>query len=112
MFADYAQADISAKTGDGLEELCGAIRKMFTFDAGRNVGREDELVISGIRQQTALANAAVSVRAALDTIDAGLTEDLVSVDLQAAYTFLGEITGESLDEDIIDRIFSEFCLGK
>ena len=108
MFFDYAQADISAVTGDGLEELCATIREMFTGD----FGRVDELVISGIRQQAALISAAASLGAALETIELGLTEDLVSVDLQAAYAHLGEITGESLGEDVIDRIFSEFCLGK
>lgn len=108
MFFDYAQADISAMTGDGLWELCDTIRKMFVGD----FGREDELVIFGMRQQAALDAAAERIRSALDTIEAGFTEDLVSVDLQAAYAHLGEITGETLGEDVIDRIFSEFCLGK
>ena len=46
------------------------------------------------------------------TIETRMPEDFISMDLQDALRYLGEITGESVDEEIIDRIFSRFCLGK
>ena len=49
---------------------------------------------------------------AIDTINMRMPEDLVSIDLKQAYDNLGEITGDSIEEDLLDKIFSQFCLGK
>ena len=69
-------------------------------------------MIHNIRHKTALFHAAESIKKAIDAIDNGIPEDLVSIDLQDAYGFFSEITGDSIEEDLIDRIFSQFCLGK
>jgi len=72
----------------------------------------DQLCIQNIRQKQALSEAAESINMALDTIEAGLPEDLAAIDLRQCYEALGRITGEALEDDLIDKIFSEFCLGK
>ncbi|MDE6357499.1 MAG: tRNA uridine-5-carboxymethylaminomethyl(34) synthesis GTPase MnmE, partial [Eubacteriales bacterium] len=69
-------------------------------------------LISNERNKNSLYNAIKSLENVLNTIETKMPEDFISMDLIEAYRYLGEITGESLDEDIIDKIFSEFCLGK
>ena len=64
------------------------------------------------RETDALRRAAEHLAAAGETLAAGMGTDFVSIDLRAAYEILGEILGETADTDLIDRIFSEFCIGK
>lgn len=59
-----------------------------------------------------LAKADGALSRALMTIESGMPEDFISMDLQDALSALGEITGDSVDDEIIDRIFTRFCLGK
>ncbi|MDE6182425.1 MAG: tRNA uridine-5-carboxymethylaminomethyl(34) synthesis GTPase MnmE, partial [Eubacteriales bacterium] len=71
-----------------------------------------DALISNERNKNSLYNAIKSLENVLTTIETQMPEDFISMDLIEAYRYLGEITGESLDEDVIDKIFSEFCLGK
>ena len=64
------------------------------------------------REVEALGRAAAFLDEAMYTLAADMGTDFVSIDLRAAYEALGEILGETVDTDLIDRIFSEFCLGK
>jgi len=48
----------------------------------------------------------------INTIDCGISEDLYTIDLMDAYASLGRITGESVEDDLVDKIFSDFCMGK
>ncbi len=109
--ADVETLPISAKQKTGLDALYEKIRTLF-FGGELSEDGTNEILISGIRQKEALLNAHQSLRDAVATIESGFSEDLAAIDLQSAYAYLGEITGESLDEDVIDKIFSEFCLGK
>lgn len=101
--------EISAKTGEGLDRLKDRIKEMFF--AG-DIDYENTEVVSSVRHKAALENALVSLKRALETAAARLPEDFISIDLTDAYNYLGEITGDSVDEDLLDKIFSEFCLGK
>ena len=65
-----------------------------------------------MRQKASLIEAEHSLRQVLDSIENQMPEDFYSIDLMNAYEELGRITGESVDEDLIDTIFREFCMGK
>lgn len=99
----------STLTGVGLDVLEQTIAELVL--AGKTVNRESVLVTSA-RHQEALRRAADSLHAALSPLEQGLPLDFVSIDLRAAYSALGEITGETASDDLLDRIFSEFCIGK
>ena len=73
---------------------------------------DDECVISSERHKQALISAAESLRRVQESIEAGMSEDFYTIDLTAAYETLGTILGEEPDEDVINAIFAEFCLGK
>ncbi len=101
--------EISAKTQMGMDKLFHTIKELFVSG---NINVNDDVMISNVRHKTCLMNTQSSLKIVLNTIDAGLPEDFISVDLQQAYAHLGEIIGESMDEDVIDKIFADFCLGK
>jgi tRNA modification GTPase len=79
--------------------------------AGRQLYSESVLVTS-TRHQEALRRSAEHVNAALNSLALELPLDFVSIDLRAAYDSLGEVTGETASDDLLDKIFSEFCIGK
>ena len=68
--------------------------------------------MTSARHQDALCRACQSLEAAVEALKAGTPQDLVSIDIREARSALGEITGRTVDEQIIDRIFENFCLGK
>jgi tRNA modification GTPase len=106
-FIPYPVVRISAKEGSGLAEL----KECMEQSAG--ILRAAEL--SGLinaRQQAALSQAAAALRAAISAYQADIPADLFSVDIEAARLALGEITGSAASEDIINRVFERFCLGK
>lgn len=100
---------ISARNGEGLEELSDLIESMFLSG---EVSFNDQVYLTNIRHQAAMQNAKESLQMVLKSIDAGLPEDFYSIDLMDAYESLGEIIGESVGEDLVDEIFSKFCMGK
>lgn len=100
---------ISVKTEAGIEELYKTIEQMF-FQ--KEISCNDEYYITGERQKQALLAADMAMEQVLLGIEEGLPEDLYSIDLMQGYESLGKITGESVDEDLINTIFREFCMGK
>jgi tRNA modification GTPase len=100
---------ISALTGKGLPLLENAMVE--TIFSGE-VQTSDVPVISNPRHCEILNRALVHVTAAQSGYQASLGADLIAVDLTAAVSALGEITGETVGEDVLDAIFSNFCLGK
>ena len=99
---------ISAREEQGLSALAAAIGDF----AGTGSGLEEGSFVSDERSAALLRAADAQLAAALKTIGAGLSVDFISIDLRAAWEKLGEITGETVGEDIIDEIFSKFCIGK
>jgi len=93
----------------GIEELEDAIRNMF-YDGDINI--DSEMVINNIRHKNQLELASINIKSVLDDLKRGVPLDCLEVDLRSCWENLGEITGESLNEDILDKIFSEFCIGK
>ncbi|MCL2865218.1 MAG: tRNA uridine-5-carboxymethylaminomethyl(34) synthesis GTPase MnmE [Lachnospiraceae bacterium] len=101
--------EISAKEEQGIQEVIDVLHEMFLQG---KVTWNDEMYMGGLRQKHALSEALNSLNKVLESIDAKMPEDFLSIDLMAAYEFLGEITGETVGEDLIHEIFSKFCMGK
>lgn len=100
--------DISAFTGEGINNLKSTIKQLFF----KGEISTDSAMITNIRHKQALLRAKESCKAALETLKDTLAIDLASIDVRNAWFSLGEITGETVEEDIVDKIFSEFCIGK
>ena len=106
------QADIisfSALTGDGTEQLKNKIEHMF-FKGDLEL--DEDICVTSMRHRAALQEAAASLRLVLESIDNEMPEDFYSIDLMGACEALGQITGESAGEDLVNEIFSRFCMGK
>ncbi|MCR4648905.1 MAG: tRNA uridine-5-carboxymethylaminomethyl(34) synthesis GTPase MnmE [Lachnospiraceae bacterium] len=99
----------SAKTGEGKEELFNTIKELF-FEG--QLSFNDEIMVSNLRQKNNLVDADASICKVLESIENGMPEDFLSIDLMSAYASLGEIIGEEVNDDLVDKIFSEFCMGK
>jgi tRNA modification GTPase len=99
----------STKTGDGKDELVDVITKMFF--RGELAGAED-FYVSSERDKLELDSAVHSLQYVCQSIDDGMSEDFYTVDLMDAYSALGRILGEAVDEDLVNRIFADFCMGK
>ena len=100
---------ISAKTGEGVEELTKRLKDMFL---GGQIEIDNSVVISNVRHKNSLYMAKDNLLNALNAIEMKIPVDFISMDLKEAYDHFGEITGDSIEEDLLDKIFSEFCLGK
>jgi tRNA modification GTPase len=103
------QIRISALTGEGLADLEQRIVELI-FSGG--VVTSDTPLVTNPRHKQALLEALDHVKAASHTADTGLPIDLLAIDVTAAVDALGEITGETATEDLLEVIFSEFCVGK
>jgi tRNA modification GTPase len=99
----------STLTGQGLPALEEAVADLVL--AGKTL-QSSSVLVTSVRHQEALRRAAEHLRVSYLPLQQGMPLDFVSIDLRAAYDTLGEITGETASDDLLDRIFSEFCIGK
>lgn len=99
--------NISVETGAGIEELKEKIKEIVC-----NFSSEDTEFITNKRQQDCLYKCRESLTQALEAAKAGELQDLISIDLKSALLFLDEITGEVITDEILENIFSHFCIGK
>ncbi len=95
--------------GSGLEELERSICNLF-FE-GKLVFN-DEVILTNLRHKSHIKNALDSLYMVKKSIEDGMAEDFLSIDLTDAYTSLGFIIGEEVEEDVVNEIFSKFCMGK
>ena len=101
--------EISAKYVDGKEELYNILNdKFFSGQLQYN----DELYITNSRHKDELIKTRESLSKVIESIDMGMEEDFFSIDLLDAYEHLGMILGETMRDDLADKIFAEFCMGK
>ncbi len=105
----YPVIEFSALTGEGFDKLKETISKMFYSGIGTD---SDEVVITNIRHRQCLEESKNSLLNVKDSVDNGMEEDFLSIDLMDAYASLGKIIGEDIDDDLAEEIFSKFCLGK
>jgi len=108
-YLDKPILSISAKNNTGIHTLENLIEEMFF--SGK-LSFNDEVYITNIRQKNALAEARSSLQMVLQSIDDGMPEDFFTIDMMNAYETLGTIIGESVGEDLVNEIFSKFCMGK
>ena len=100
---------ISAKEESGIHELEETLKNMFFHG---EISFNDEVYITNIRHKTAIKDAYDSLQKVIISIDNDMPEDFYSIDLLDAYESLGSITGETIGEDLVNEIFSKFCMGK
>ena len=106
---DVPVIEISALEETGIEKLEECMKEMF-FQG--DISFNDEVYITNIRHKAALEEAKRSLDMVEQSIEDNMPEDFFSIDLLGAYEALGSITGESLGEDLVNEIFSKFCMGK
>ena len=100
---------ISAKEKEGLDAFTSLIKEKF-FSG--QISFDDEVTISSLRQKEALSSALQSMKMVQQSLEDDMPEDFYSIDLMNAYACLGEIIGEEVGEDLVNEIFSKFCMGK
>ena len=100
--------ELSSKTGEGLDNLAQAVAELFPRDAGSGYGE----LLTNARQAQAAQRALEGVRRAREALELGVTPDALLTDVEEALSALGELTGQSVREDVTARIFQRFCVGK
>lgn len=108
-FAAHPVIVFSVKEEQGLDEMENKIKEMFYKGS---LDFNDQVYITNLRHKHALEEARASLNMVLDSIENGLPEDFFSIDLIDAYQTLGTIIGESISDDLVNEIFSKFCMGK
>ena len=106
---DKPIVSISAKEEEGIQEFEEIIKNMFFHG---EISFNDEVYITNMRHKAAIQDAYDSLQKVIVSIDNGMPEDFYSIDLLDAYESLGSITGETIGEDLVNEIFSKFCMGK
>ncbi len=99
----------SALTGEGLEIIEG---EMVKAALGGKISTPDGLLVTNIRHKDALVRAEYHLSEAGKSLEKEMPDDFVTIDLTAALNSLGEITGETVTEDLLNNIFTQFCIGK
>ena len=105
----FAVLHTSAKESAGMEELEQTVKEMFFHG---EIDSSNELVITNMRHKEALEEACEALMLVQESIEDGMPEDFYSFDLMNAYRALGRIIGEEVDDDLVEEIFSKFCMGK
>jgi tRNA modification GTPase len=105
----WLEVSTSALTGEGLEELENA---MVNSALGGKIVTSDALLVTNPRHKEALQRSESHVAHARAAIEEKLPDDFVTIDLTVALNALGEITGETVTDELLDTIFSKFCIGK
>lgn len=108
-YKDFNSIKISSLTGEGIDELKDLIKKLFYSGSITN---EEDIIITNERHRELLISAEQSVRNVCEGIETGVSEDFLTIDMMDAYEALGKIVGESVEDDLADRIFRDFCMGK
>ncbi|MBR4890039.1 MAG: tRNA uridine-5-carboxymethylaminomethyl(34) synthesis GTPase MnmE [Clostridia bacterium] len=108
-FSNASLIEISAKTGDGLTKLSNTIEEKFKLG---EISSQNNTVITNLRHKEALSHALSSLERAINSLSQNMPYDLVSIDITDSASSLGEITGKTISEEVVDKIFARFCLGK
>lgn len=101
--------DASIKENKGLDEFVKHVREMFY---NKEINFNDQVYITNARQKSALMSAKASLEKALDSVAMDMPEDFYTIDMMDAYTQLGLVVGETIEDDLADEIFAKFCMGK
>lgn len=99
----------SLQTGEGIRELYECVAELFHTG---EIAEKNEIFLTNLRHKDAVKEARDSIRLVEESIENGMSEDFFSIDLMNAYRVLGTIIGEAVEDDLVEEIFSKFCLGK
>ena len=105
----YTILPFSAKTAAGLEEFTDTVKELF-FRGELN--SDDEICLTSVRHKSLAQDAFDALKQVKNSLADEMPEDFYSIDLMQAYASLGAIIGEEVDDDLVDEIFSKFCMGK
>lgn len=100
---------ISALNGEGLEKLYALISKMFSLE---EINVDNDVIITNLRHKNLISKAIENVKKAKNTVEENMPIDIIAIFIKDILEDLGNITGEIVTDDIINEIFSKFCLGK
>ena len=106
---NYRIISISAKENDGIDLLQDEVQKMF-FSG--EIYNSNEVMITNLRHKEAIDKAIESLDMVKNSIELSMPEDFLTIDMMNAYSLLGQIIGEEVDDDLVTEIFSRFCMGK
>ncbi len=109
MESDISMISTSAALGEGLDLLEKEIEKLFFHG---DVKQNDQMMITNLRHKQELENAKNALLLVKKSLEDGMPEDFYSIDLMQAYASLGSIVGEEVGDDLVEEIFSKFCMGK
>ena len=104
-----AAITLSSKTGEGIEELKTMIKALFYSGS---INNSEDVLITNERHRELLSSALRSINNVINAVQDNVSEDFLTIDLMDAYETLGKIIGESVEDDLADRIFKDFCMGK
>ena len=93
----------------GLDLFAKTVREMFY---NKEINFNDQIYITNARQKSALLSAKEALNKAIESIEMDMPEDFYTIDLMDAYTYLGSVIGEAIEDDLADEIFAKFCMGK
>ena len=100
---------VSAKDKVGIEEFTNIIKDMFLSG---EISYNNEIYITNLRHKEAIREALESIKMVRRSIEEGMPEDFFTIDMMSAYEQLGSIIGEAVNDDLVNEIFSKFCMGK
>lgn len=106
---DISMIKISARENEGLDFLRDSIREMFFHG---HISYNDQIYITNVRHKEAVMETLESLSQVQVSLENQMPEDFYSIDLMNAYTALGRIIGEEVEDDLVNEIFSKFCMGK
>ena len=111
LFKEYSEniIKISTKTQEGIEDLIQVMKKLTQTD---EINDDGENIVINSRHKISVVKAKESLKKAIETLEAGMPIDVISIYIKEILEELGKITGESVTDDVISEIFAKFCLGK
>ena len=110
LFKEYSEnIIISTKTQEGIEDLIQVMKKLTQTD---EINVDGENIVINSRHKISVVKAKESLKKAIETLEAGMPIDVISIYIKEILEELGKITGESVTDDVISEIFAKFCLGK
>ena len=107
--SDYSIVPVSTVNITGISDITDEIYRMYELG---DIDTSNEIMLTNLRHKNAIDRAKESIDKVLDSLEKEMPEDFLTIDMMDAYSSLGEVIGESVDDDLVNNIFSRFCMGK
>lgn len=106
---DYTVLPFSLSNDQDISPIIDKIKELYNLGS---IGKSNEVMLTNIRHRDLVDKALVSLNNVREGIEASVPDDMLTIDLMDAYVSLGQIIGQSVDDDLVDAVFSRFCMGK